>query len=317
MLVTGASGFVGAAVVRHAATKSWRVRAAARRPLVDLPAPVELVCGGDLAVASGWSTVLDGVEAVVHCAARVHVMRETAADPLAAFRATNVAGTARLARQAAAAGARRFVYLSSLHVNGNETFDRPFTAADTPAPRTPYAVSKLEAEVALGDIATETGLEVVVLRPPLVFGPGVAGNFAQLMRALYRRLPLPFGAIGNRRSLVGLDNLVDLILVCARHPQAAGRTFLVSDGEDLSTPELLRRTAAALGVRAGLLPVPAGALRALAALVGKGDIAQRLCGSLQVDMGATRKQLGWSPPCSVDAQLRRTADHFLANLAPG
>ncbi len=312
VLVTGAAGFIGAAVARRAGDIGWRVRAASRQPSVATAPRVAPIRVGDLAADVDWAAALDGVDVVVHCAARVHVMHETAADPLTAFRAVNVGGSVRLARQAAAAGVRRFVYLSSLHVNGNETFDRPFTADDAPAPRSPYAQSKHEAELALGELARDTELELVVIRPPLVFGPGVAGNFAQMLRALRRRLPLPFGAIANSRSLIGLDNLVDLVVTCLAHPRAAGGVLLVSDGEDLSTPALLRRAAAALGEPARLLPVPAGALRALAALAGRSDVAQRLCGSLQVDIAATRERLGWSPPFDVDAQLRRTAEHFLA-----
>lgn len=316
LLITGAGGFVGGAVVRRAAADGWLVRAASRRTVSNAAPNVQPIIAGDLARDADWSAALDGAEAVVHCAARVHVMNETVANPLSAFRAVNVAGSVRLASQAAAAGVRRFVHLSTLHVNGNETFERPFVPDDSPAPRSPYAVSKHEAELALAAVARESGLDLVVIRPPLVYGPGVVGNFAQLMRVVQRGVPLPFGTVCNQRSLVGLDNLVDLIVACLDHPQAANGTFLVSDGEDLSTPALLRRTAAALGVPARLLAVPPAALRALARLAGKAEAAQRLCGSLQVDISATRERLGWSPTFSVDAQLRRTAEHFLAGRHP-
>ena len=238
-------------------------------------------------------------------------MRDSAADPLAAFRAVNVAATLNLARQATEAGVRRFVFVSTIGVNGAETFGRPFTAEDAAAPHSPYAVSKHEAEVALQELAQRTGLELVIVRPTLVIGPGAPGNFARLIGALSRGLPMPFAAVRNRRSLVGRDNLADLIVTCLAHPQAKGRTFLVSDDEDLSTPELLRRTASALGKRARLIPVPAAILQGLARMLGRSAMAQQLCGSLQVDSRATRERLGWAPTVPIDVEIQRAADHFL------
>jgi UDP-glucose 4-epimerase len=311
-LVTGATGFVGGAIAaRLSHDAPGQVRIAARRAPGDLSMlPLTLVA--DLGPDTDWRDAVRGVVTVVHAAARVHVMRESSANPLAEFRRANVEGTLRLAGQAAEAGVRRFVFISSIKVNGEATGEgRPYTAADPPAPVDPYGVSKLEAEEALRALARGTGLEVVVIRPVLVYGPGVKGNFRSMLRWLRRGLPLPLGAIDNARSLVSLDNLVDLIAVCVRHPGAAHQTFLASDGEDLSTPELLRRTAAALGTHARLLPVPAPMLRAAACVVGRGDAAQRLCGSLQVDIRSTRARLGWTPPTSVDAALRRTAAAFL------
>ena len=316
VLVTGASGFVGRTVVERAAAAGWRVHAASRHaPARRWPDGVLPVSIGDLGADAQAPPRLDGIDAVVHCAARVHVMAESASDPLAAFRAVNVGGTLKLARQAADAGVRRFVFISTIGVNGAETFEQPFGAADTPAPHSPYARSKHEAEVGLRDLARQRALEVVVIRPPLVHGPDAPGNFGRLMRWLYRGAPLPFGAVRNQRSLVGLDNLCDLIVTCLRHPQAAQQTFLVSDGEDLSTPSLLRRIAAALGRPARLLPVPVALLRGSARLVGRSAFAQQLCGSLQVDMRATQQRLGWEPPISVDAALQRAAAHFLAGRA--
>jgi UDP-glucose 4-epimerase len=244
----------------------------------------------------------------MHCAARVHVMAESVADPLAEFRRVNVQGTLNLARQAAAAGVRRFVFVSSIKVNGEATqLGRPFMADDAPAPLDAYGVSKMEAEQGLLETARQTGMEVVIIRPPLVYGPGVKANFAAMMRWLRCGVPLPLGAIHNQRSLVALDNLVDLIVTCLTHPAAANQTFLVSDGEDVSTTELLRRMGQALGRPARLIPVPVSWLKLAATLVGKPDVAQRLCGSLQVDIEKTRRLLVWTPPISLDEGLRRAA----------
>jgi nucleoside-diphosphate-sugar epimerase len=241
-------------------------------------------------------------------------MNEEAADPLAEFRRVNVDGTLRLARQAAEAGVRRFVFVSSIKVNGEHSQPgQPFTADQIPAPGDPYGVSKCEAESELRALSQETGMEVVIIRPPLVYGPGVKANFLAMMRWLQRGVPLPLGGVTeNRRSLVFLGNLVDLIVTCIDHPAAANQTFLVSDDEDLSTAVLLRRMAAALGRPARLIPLPAGLITLGAKLIGRPGIAQRLCGSLQVDIGKTKAVLDWSPPVSVDEGLRRTAAHWLA-----
>ncbi len=313
VLVTGANGFVGRALCAEAVSRGMAVRGITRAP-GDLPIGVENFAVGGIDGNTDWQDVLTGCEVVVHLAARVHVMAELVADPLAEFRRVNVQGTLNLARQAAAAGVRRFVFVSSIGVNGAETFQQPFTEHDEVAPHSPYAVSKYEAELGLQALAAETGLEVVILRPPLVYGPGAPGNFGSLMRWLRRGVPLPLGGIHNQRSLVALDNLVDLIVTCLHHPAAANQTFLVSDGEDLSTTALLQRTAAALGRPARLIPVPARVLRTAARLLGRADLAQRLCGSLQVDISKTRDLLGWTPPVSVDEALRKTARHFLLGL---
>jgi UDP-glucose 4-epimerase len=235
-------------------------------------------------------------------------MADKAADPLEEFRRVNVQGTLNLARQAAAAGVRRFVFISSIKVNGEATqLGRSFTADDAPAPLDAYGVSKMEAEQGLRELAAQTGMEVIIIRPPLVYGPGVKANFAAMMRWLQRGVPLPLGAIHNQRSLVALDNLVDLIVTCHTHPAAANQTFLVSDGEDVSTSELLRRMGQALDRPARLLPVPQSWLKLAAAMVGKSDVAQRLCGSLQVDISKTRQLLSWTPPLSLDQGLKRAA----------
>lgn len=233
-------------------------------------------------------------------------MSDTAADPLDEFRRVNVQGTLNLARQAAAAGVKRFAFVSSIKVNGESTqLGAPFKADDVPAPNDAYGLSKMEAEHGLREIALQTGIDVVIIRPPLVYGPGVKANFAAMMRWLRRGAPLPLGAIHNQRSLVALGNLVDLIVTCLMHPAAANQTFLVSDGEDVSTTELLRRMGNALGREARLLPVPASWLKMTAALLGRQDVAQRLCGNLQVDISKARTLLGWRPPVSVGEGLRR------------
>jgi len=312
ILVTGATGFVGRALCA-ALIRSGSIRIAVRNTAGESPADGVDVVRGELSATADWSAAMAGVVAVVHCAARVHVMNDDAVDPLAEFRRINVEGSLQLARQAAAAGVRRFVFLSSIKVNGEQTDPgRPFTADQAPGPLDPYGISKMEAEAALRALARETGMAVVIIRPPLVYGPAVKGNFLAMMRALWRGIPLPLGAVtANRRSLVALDNLVDLIVTCIDHPAAANQTFLVSDAEDLSTAALLRRMGQALGRPARLLPVPVGILRLAATLLGRPGIAQRLCGSLEVDIDKTRHLLGWSPPLSVDEGLRRTAAHWM------
>lgn len=255
-----------------------------------------------------WPDWLGDRQVVLHCAARVHVMADKSKNPIEEYRRTNVLGTLNLAQQAAGAGVRRFVFISSIKVNGEATaLGRPFFADDIAAPLDPYGISKMEAEQGLRDIATTTGMEVVIIRPPLVYGPGVKANFQSLMRWLARGVPLPLGSINNWRSLVALDNLVDLVTTCISHPAAANQTFLVSDDEDLSTTQLLQRMGQAIGRPARLIPVPPSLLKVGARLVGKPELAQRLCGSLQVDISKTRQLLGWNPPISVDEGLHRAA----------
>lgn len=313
VLLTGASGFVGRAVqARLLVEPGVQARAAHRQLPPSAPARVEFCPSPSLDAHGDWSQALAGVDAVIHCAARVHVMNEQAADPLAEFRRVNVEGTMRLARQAVEAGVRRLVFVSSIKVNGERTEPgRRFGADDAPLAEDPYGISKREAEDALLALSAETGLEVVIVRPSLVYGPGVKANFLVMMRWLARGVPLPFGAIHNRRSLVAVDNLADLLVLCLGHPDAAGHRFLASDGDDLSTSELLRRLGCALGRPARLIPVPAAWLEAGAALLGRRDLSQRLCGSLQVDIDKTRERLGWTPPLTVDQALARTADAFL------
>ncbi|MDD0815400.1 SDR family oxidoreductase [Curvibacter sp. HBC28] len=310
ILLTGATGFVGQALLARLAQDGRAVRAVSRRRPPTPAGPTDWVAMPDLGPDNDWRTALAGVEQVVHTAARVHVMHDTAADPLAEFRRANVEGTLALARQAAAAGVRRFVFVSSVKVHGEATAPgQPFRASDTPAPQDAYGLSKWEAEQGLHAIAQATGMAVVIVRPPLVYGPGVQANFAALMRWLARGRPLPLGRVrDNRRSLVALGNLVDLLCVCLDHPAAAGQTFLVSDGEDLSTQDLLRRLGQALGRPAQLWPVPVLWLRLAAAGLGRGAAMQRLSGSLQLDITPTCQRLGWRPPVSVDQGLRLAAE---------
>jgi nucleoside-diphosphate-sugar epimerase len=318
-LVTGANGFVGRTLCTCLESNGhWVVRAVRRLShLSD-------VLVGDIGPDTDWRAALAACDTVVHLAARVHVLREEASDQLAEFRAVNTEGTMNLARQAVQAGVRRFVLLSSIKVNGEQTSPpfpqvrvrlrgerEYFSENDLPAPQDPYAVSKWEAEQGLLQLAAEVGMEVVIIRPPLVYGPGVKANFLAMMRWLRRGIPLPLGAIHNKRSLVALDNLVDLIVTCIGHPLAANQIFLVGDGEDLSTTELLSRMGKYLGKPARLLPIPQKIIETGLKGVGRSDLAQRLCGSLQVDISKARQLLGWNPPLSVDEGLRRTAQGFL------
>ena len=306
IIVTGGSGFVGRALCGELDLRSCEVSRIVRvlsPPVGAMPGPVHV---SRIDAATNWLSTLHGAKTVIHLAARVHVMQDTTADPISAFRAVNVDGTLNLARQAAYAGVKRFVFVSTAKVNGESTQpDRPFTEVDIPNPQDAYSLSKYEAEQGLRGISADTGMEVVIIRPPLVYGPGVKANFATLMQAVQQGRPLALGSVNNRRSLVALDNLVDFIMVCMTHPKAANETFLVSDGNDLSTTELVRGLARAAGVSPRLLPVPVWALQAGAMLLGKEDEVQRLCGSLQVDISKARHLLGWRPPVVVEEGLRR------------
>jgi nucleoside-diphosphate-sugar epimerase len=302
VLVTGAGGFIGGALCESLAAGGYRVRRAAR---LAQPGGQDAIAVGDIGPATDWRAALEDVRCVVHLAARTHVLRETAADPLAEYRRANVAATARLAEQARAAGVRRLVFMSSIKVNGDST-QRPFTEADGPRPEDAYGASKWEAEQALASIAGGA-MELVVLRPPLVYGPRVAGNFRRLLDAVARGVPLPLASVVNRRSLVYVGNLADAVLATLDAPLAAGKTYLVSDGEDVSTPDLVRAVARALGVGARLFPCPVGVLRLAAALTGRRGAAARLTGSLQVDSSAIRRELGWRPSFTLAQGLAGTA----------
>ncbi|WP_417658081.1 UDP-glucose 4-epimerase family protein [Pseudidiomarina aestuarii] len=316
VLVTGANGFVGRALVlRLAKQRHWTALAAVRAlPPTEsdwysgdsIEADIEHISLGDLTRASLEPVLFSGVDVVVHCAARVHVMHESEVDPLSAFRDVNVVGTLKLAEQAASVGLKRFVFISTIKVNGEATvLGEPFRADDLPAPEDAYGLSKLEAEQGLSQLAARTGMEVVIIRPPLVYGRGVKGNFGSMIKLVEKEIPLPFGSIHNKRSLVGIDNLVDLIVRCIDHPAAANQVFLAGDGQDLSTPELVRSLAMAMGKRARLIPLPTRVLSFGATLLGKRALAHRLLGSLQVDITKTRELLEWQPRHSVEEGLRR------------
>jgi len=309
-LITGANGFVGKPLCAELLRQGQSVKATVRQPS-QLPDNIETVAVGNIDGNTCWLNALRGVDVVIHLAARVHVMNDIVADPLAEFRHTNTAGAEHLARSSAASGVRRVVYVSSIKVNGEATHgDNKFTEADAPAPQDPYGVSKWEAEQALHRVASETGLEVVIVRPPLVYGSGVKGNFAQMMGVVAKGIPLPFASIHNRRSLIYVANLIGALITCATHPAAAGQTYLVCDGEDISTPDLLRQLAVGMGVPARFFPCPPALLRLSGKLTGKSQQLERLLGSLQVDTYKIRTDLNWMPPYSLRQGLQMTTEWY-------
>ena len=317
ILLTGATGFVGNSLLLRLKNgdKNYNLSVVLRKLIAISPDMANRLLVDSLSNTTKWGTLLKGANVVIHCAARVHVMQDNSTDPLNEYRLVNVAGTLNLARQAAESGVKRFIFLSSIKVNGEQTdAGQAFTVDGATSPSDPYGISKLEAEQGLREIAATTGMELVIIRPPLVYGPGVKANFEKMVQWLSKGVPLPLANIQNKRSMVAIDNLVDLIVTCIDHPAAANQTFMVSDGDDLSTSDLLRRMAAALepytGKDARLFYVPPALLTIGAKLVGKPDMAQRLCASLQVDISKTRKILGWKPPISVDEGLRRVAVGF-------
>lgn len=317
-LVTGASGFIGSALIKQIAeSRKNELRVVVRGAYRTLPAMCtqnrDVSVVGDIHAKTDWRNALSGVDAVIHTAARAHVLKESEQVPAAAFRKVNVDGSINLAEQAVLANVRRFIFISSIGVNGSQTFEHLFSASDIPDPQEPYAQSKLEAENALREVFSGTQTQLVIIRPPLVYGPNAPGNFLRLLRLAASGFPLPLGAIHNKRSFVALDNLIDLLITCIDHPAAANQIFLVSDDDDISTTELLKRIAVAMGKEVRLVPVPERILQAAAHFVGKPGIAQRLCGSLQVDISKTKEVLGWEPPVTVDQALRQTVSCFLQN----
>ncbi len=313
VLVTGANGFVGRALVTKLAAKGFHLRGAVRQcdRVSNRVKGVEWCPVGDVGPRTDWSGALLGVDAIVHLVARTHTPTVPGDDSLTLYRTINVGGTRRLAEQAVAAGVRRFVFVSSIKVNGERTFGQPFRANDTPAPVDSYGISKREGEEALVEVATDSGLETVVVRPPLVYGTGVKGNFRRLMSLVAKGVPLPLGSVNNRRSLVALDNLVDLLETCVDAPEARDRTFLVSDGDPLSTPELIRSIAAAFGRSARLLPVPTAVLELFGRLTRHVAELERLCGSLEVDTSETRELLAWRPRVGTHEAIRATVEDFV------
>jgi nucleoside-diphosphate-sugar epimerase len=307
ILVTGANGFVG----RSLCSELYRQGSSVKKSLrlaSDTDDGYEQVIVDSIDSDTDWSVALDNVNVVIHLAARVHVMNEVAVDPLAIFRQVNVEGTLNLARQAAVAGVKRFIFISTIGVNGNATsLGQPFTSENEPQPHDPYSISKFEAEQGLRMLGTQMGMDIVIIRPPLVYGYEAPGNFDKIIKVLKKKIPLPFGAIKNKRSFVYVENLVSLIVKCINHPAAANQVFLVSDGRDISTTELLKQCADQLGVNVVLLPIPQKLIEFGAAILGKRDIAQRLCGNLQVDITKTSKLLDWMPPVSVSDGLKISA----------
>jgi len=325
VLLTGATGFLGSALSRCLINDSkYKLVVTRRHELSKSTVDCESIVVGDLETTTDWKQALSSVDVVIHVAARAHIMNDSVEDPLTEFRTVNTAGTLTLARQAVEAGVKRFIFISSIKVNGEETYSesfskeegiRRFTEEDVFIPTDPYSLSKQEAEQGLLKLAEETGMGVVIIRPPLVYGPGVKANFFSMMKWMSKGVPLPFGAIHNQRSLVALDNLVSFIIKCIDHPKAANEVFLISDGEDVSTSELLQKVAKAFGKNALLLPVPVFLMTFVAQLLGKRDVASRLFGSLQVDSSKARELLGWKPVITMDEQLKKTAIAYLDKKA--
>jgi nucleoside-diphosphate-sugar epimerase len=312
VLLTGATGFVGRAVQQRIVADAYYDLTVAVRCMVAVPSTVRAVQVADLTAHTDWSEALQDVDVVIHCAARAHVLVEDAVDPLIEFRKTNVDGALVLAQQALAAGVKRFVFISSIGVNGASTELAPFTENSFPAPHAPYAVSKLEAELALQKLCAESAMELVSIRPPLVYAAHAPGNFARLLKLVRFGLPLPFSLVRNQRSMVALENLVDFVLCCAVHPAAANQTFLIADNQPVSTPQMLRYLSAGMGKHLLLLPVPVSLMRVAAKLVGRKALFDQLCGSLEVDASKARQLLGWTPPVSVEEAMRKTAKAYLA-----
>jgi nucleoside-diphosphate-sugar epimerase len=308
LMVTGAAGFIGTVLCGTLKDRGMEFLPVIRRRITSFS---DALIFNDIGASTEWKTHLRGVNIVVHLAARVHVLNDRSTNRLQDYRFANVDATLNLARQCAAAGVKRFIYLSSIKVNGEETTGRPFAAVDRPHPADPYGISKLEAEQGLKVIASQTGLEVVIIRPPLVYGPNVSANFMQLMQWIKRGFPLPFASLDNQRDVVYVGNLVDLIIRCASSSTAAGHTFLVSDGRSVSTEELIREIALAMNRKPFLLSVPKPALMFFARLLGKEMMAKRLLGSLQVNMEATMETLDWVPPYSLEYGIAKTVQHFL------
>ncbi|MFM5164195.1 UDP-glucose 4-epimerase family protein [Aeromonas rivipollensis] len=305
ILLTGATGFVGNAVFTQLMQQGFSVRTYGRRAPVKSIAHTRHVTG-DIGGVENYAAALQDIDVVIHCAAQAHMMNSSANNCAGMYNDTNVDGSINLARQAIAAGVSRFIFISSVKVNGESTTNtQAFNHASLPAPEDDYGRSKQSAEDGLRILVANSGMELVVIRPPLVYGPGVKGNFCSLLAVAKKNLPLPLGAINNQRSMVALDNLVDLIITCIAHPHAANQIFLVSDDQDISTTQLLERMTRAAGKSPRLLPLPMSWLRLVGRLTGKQALIERLCGNLQIDISHTKATLGWQPPISVEEGIKR------------
>jgi len=311
-LITGGKGFIGEQLSQSLVQSGLNIRVTTRgKPSIE--EGFEVVHVGDLADNTEWSSKLNGVHGIIHLAARAHVLKETSENPKQAFYRTNTEGTLHLATQAVKAGVRRFIYVSSIGVNGRLTYDTPFKENNLPNPHNDYAKSKLAAEIGLKDIAAASELELIIVRPPLVYGPGVKANFLRLLQLTCRGFPLPLSSVKNKRSLVAVDNLVDFLTCCMEHPVAAGQTFFVSDGEDISTPDLIRMLAKHMGRSARMIPFPQSLLHFVGRLSNREAIIDGLAGSLQVDISKSRDLLGWKPPFSLEREIQKTVNWYLSN----
>lgn len=313
ILVTGANGFVGLPLCNELILRGYRVRSAVRSCSQSEGLPGEVIEVGDINDKTDWSRALEGVEVVIHLAARVHIMNDDSHNPLDAFRVLNVVGTEHLARSADAGGVRRLVYASSVKVNGERSLEQSFTEEDIPHPSDSYAISKWEAEQVLRTVAEETGLEVVIVRPPLIYGPRVRGNFLRLLKLVESAIPLPLGLVDNRRSMLYLGNFVDALIACAMHPNAAGNIYMVSDGVDVSTCKLVLDLSRIMG-RGGVWPFPLPLLRLVGKVAGRSAELERLWGSLVVDSSKIRRDLGWVPPYTMEQGLTDTINWFKVRM---
>jgi len=313
--VTGANGFIGTALTHKLCEKGYDVRGIVRSKERSLNrnSRLEIFAVGEINSDTNWNDALKGIDVVIHLASRVHKLNDASINPLAEYRRVNTDGTQRLAEISARAGVKRLIFISTIKVNGEKTAGDAFTENHLAHPQDPYAISKWEAEQALHNISDATGLEIVILRLPLVYGQGVKANFLRLLDMVNKNIPLPLSMVNNKRSMIYIGNLVDAIIRCIEHPDAVNKTFLVSDGQDVSTPELIRMIAGAMGKKAKLFPCPLSLLKMIGKVAGKSDEIERLTGSLQIDTAKIRRELSWTPPFTMEQGLRKTADWFMSN----
>ena len=312
VFITGADGFIGKALCTEMLSRGWQVRASIRslEKIKSLPEEIQIIETGSIGPDTDWANALDNVDSVVHLAGRVHAMEDSSSDPLSGYRFVNTFGTGKLARSAASSGVRRFIFMSTVKVNG-EGGGVPYCEDDIPGPSDPYSISKWEAEKTINAIAGETGMEAVSIRAPMVYGPEVKANFFKLLKIVDRGIPMPFAGVKNKRSMIYLGNLVDVIITCLTHPEAGQKTYLVSDDYDISTPELIRQIAESLGKTAKLFYLPLFMLRLTGAITGKSQAIDRLTNSLAVDLSRIKRELNWNPPFTLAQGLKQTAEWFI------